>query len=73
MQTQKEMSSMMTEMFAFMKSSATIYGNLVGFEEKKTLNDVAKLWMNEDSMGAIRIIHSLYFDHFFLEVWIFKT
>jgi hypothetical protein len=67
------MSSMMIEMFAFMKSSGNIYNNLVGFEEKKPLNDVAKIWMNEDSMGAIRIVHSLDFDHFFLEVWIFKT
>lgn len=55
---------MMTEMFAFMKSLVPIYDNLVGFEEKKSLNDAAKLWMNEDSMGLIRIVHSLYFDHF---------
>ncbi len=64
---------MMTEMFAFMKILATIYDNLVGFEEKKPLNDATKLWMNEDSTGLIRIVHSLYFDHFFLEVWISKT
>jgi hypothetical protein len=34
MQTQKEMFSMMMKMFAFMKSSMTIYGNLAGSEGK---------------------------------------
>ncbi len=73
MQTHKEMSSMMTKMFAFIKSSMTIYNNLARSKEKKPLDDVAKLWMNEDSMGAVIIVYNLYFGHFFLEVWMFET